>query len=200
MLLPVRIDGIFGAIGTFAVKFRWVVVVVWVLATFAVPRFLPSLASVTQGNNANFLPASAPSQHAADLAKPFGTTNLVPVPVVAAVSQGQLTASDVAWLNTLRQDLRTVPTVVRVTDLGRSGDGQAEELQVLSDVGQGDQTGVTNLVNDLRSTIARAGPRPGCRCTWRGRSPSRSTSRRNRGRPVTRKRPSRSSSSWCCCC
>jgi putative drug exporter of the RND superfamily len=161
MLLPVRIDGIFGAIGTFAVKFRWVVVVVWVLATFAVPRFLPSLASVTQGNNANFLPASAPSQHAVDLAKPFGTTNLVPVPVVAAVGQGQLTASDVAWLNTLRQDLRTVPTVVRVTDLGRSGDGQAEELQVLSDVGQGDQTGVTNLVNDLRSTIARAGPPAG---------------------------------------
>ena len=158
MLLPVRIDGIFGAIGTFAVKFRWVVVVVWVLAAFAVPRFLPSLASVTQGNNANFLPASAPSQHAADLAAPFGETNRVPIPVVAAVSQGQLTASDVAWLNTLRQDLRTVPTVVRVTDLGRSGDGQAEELQVLSDVGQGDQTGVTNLVNDLRSTIARAGP------------------------------------------
>ena len=171
MLLPVRIDGIFGAIGTFAVKFRWVVVVVWVLATFAVPRFLPSLASVTQGNNANFLPASAPSQHAVDLAKPFGTTNLVPVPVVAAVSQGQLTASDVAWLNTLRQDLRTVPTVVRVTDLGRSGDGQAEELQVLSDVGQGDQTGVTNLVNDLRSTIARAGPPAGLQVHLAGAIP-----------------------------
>ena len=67
-----RIDGIFGAIGTFAVKFRWVVVVVWLLAAFAMPRFLPSLASVTQGNNANFLPASAPSQHAANLAAPFG--------------------------------------------------------------------------------------------------------------------------------
>ena len=171
MLLPVRIDGIFGAIGTFAVKFRWVVVVVWVLAAFAVPRFLPSLASVTQGNNANFLPASAPSQHAADLAAPFGETNRVPIPVVAAVSQGQLTASDVAWLNRLRQDLRTVPTVVRVTDLGRSGDGQAEELQVLSDVGQGDQTGVTNLVNDLRSTIARAGPPAGLQAHLAGAIP-----------------------------
>ena len=90
--------------------------------------------------------------------------------MVAAVSQGQLTASEVAWLNTLRQDLRTVPTVVRVTDLGRSGDGKAEQLQVLSDVGQGDQTGVTNLVNDLRSTIRELGRRRGCRCTWRGRS------------------------------
>ena len=106
-----------------------------------------------------------------DLAKPFGTTNLVPVPVVAAVSQGQLTASDVAWLNTLRQDLRTVPTVVRATDLGRSGDGQAEQLQVLSDVGQGDQTGVTNLVDDLRSTIARAGPPAGLQVHLAGAIP-----------------------------
>jgi RND superfamily putative drug exporter len=161
MLLPVRIEGIFGAIGTFAVKFRWVVVVVWVMATFAVPRFLPSLASVTQGNNANFLPASAPSQHAVDLAAPFGTTNLVPVPVVAAVSQGQLTAADVSYLSTLRQDFRSVPTVVRANDLGRSHDGQAEQLQVLSDVGQGDQAGMTKLVDNLRTAIARAGPPPG---------------------------------------
>ena len=158
MLLRVRIDGIFGAIGKFTVKFRWVVVVVWLLATFAVPHFLPSLSSVTQGNNANFLPASAPSQHAVDLAKPFGATNLIPVPVVAAVSQGQLTTADRASLNTLRQDLRSVPTVARVTDLGTSGDGQAEQLQVLSDVGQGDQTGITNLVDNLRKAIVRAGP------------------------------------------
>ena len=161
MLLPVRIDGIFGGIGSFAVKFRWVILVVWVLATVAVPRFLPSLASVTQGNNANFLPASAPSQHAADLAAPFGGTNLTPVPVVAAVSQGQLTAADAAWVGTLEKDLRHVPTVVRVTDLGRSGDGQAEQIQVQSSVGGGDQTGLTTLIDNLRSTIARAGPPPG---------------------------------------
>ena len=86
-----RIDGIFRAIGHFAVKFRWIVLAAWVVAAVAVPRFLPSLASVTQGNNANFLPASAPSQHAADLAAPFGGTNLTPVPVVAAASHGQLT-------------------------------------------------------------------------------------------------------------
>jgi len=35
--------------------------VVWVLATVAVPRFLPSLASVTQGNNANFLRPARPA-------------------------------------------------------------------------------------------------------------------------------------------
>ena len=161
MLLRVRIDGVFRAIGHFAVKFRWIVLVAWVVAAVAVPRFLPSLASVTQGNNANFLPASAPSEHAVQLAAPFGTTNLTPVPVVAAADQGQLTPADVSWLNTLRQDLAKVPTVVRVTDLGRSGDGQAEQLQVLSNAAQGDQNALKSLVDNLRSAIARASPPPG---------------------------------------
>jgi putative drug exporter of the RND superfamily len=161
MLLRVRIDGIFRAIGHFAVKFRWIVLVAWVVAAVAVPRFLPSLASVTQGNNANFLPASAPSEHALQLAAPFGTTNLTPVPVVAATDQGQLTPADVSWLNTLRQDLTKVPTVVRVTDLGRSGDGQAEQLQVLSNAAQGNQNALKSLVDNLRSAIARASPPPG---------------------------------------
>ena len=96
-----RIHAIFGGIGAFAVKFRWVVIAVWLIAAFAVPRFLPSLNSVTQGNNSAFLPASAPSEQAAQLAAPFGSTNLIPVPVVAATSQGTLTAADETWLASL---------------------------------------------------------------------------------------------------
>jgi RND superfamily putative drug exporter len=152
----VSIHGIFGAIGAFAIKFRWFVLVVWVVAAVAVPRFLPSLASVTQGNNANFLPASAPSQHATDLAQPFGLNNLTQVPVVAGVSQGKLTAADVTWLGTLEKDLKGTSTVVKVSDLGRSSDDQAEQLQVLSSVGQGDQAGLTTLVGNLRTTISHA--------------------------------------------
>jgi putative drug exporter of the RND superfamily len=157
----VRIHAIFGGIGAFAVKFRWVVIAAWLIAAFAVPKFLPSLASVTQGNNSAFLPASAPSEQAAQLAAPFGSTNLIPVPIVAAVSQGTLTAADVNWLTSLQHDLGTVKTVVSVRDLGRSADQRAEQLQVLSDVSGGDQTGITNLVNDLRTTIVRAAPPPG---------------------------------------
>ena len=161
MLLRVSIDGIFGALGSFAVKFRWLVLVAWVIAAVAVPRFLPSLASVTQGNNANFLPASAPSQHATDLAKPFGVGTLTPVPVIVAASPGKLTPSDVTWVGTLEKDLKSTPTVVKVSDLGRSADGQAEQLQVLSSVGQGDAAGLTTLVDNLRAAIARASPPPG---------------------------------------
>jgi RND superfamily putative drug exporter len=122
-----------------------------------VPKFLPSLNSVTQGNNSAFLPASAPSEQAAQLAAPFGATNLIPVPVIAAVSQGTLNATDTAWLATLQHDLATVPTVVAVHDLGRSADGQAAQLQVLSDVNQGSQPDQTTLVNNLRAQITKAG-------------------------------------------
>src|SRR6516164_3988059 len=128
----VRIHAIFGGIGAFAVKFRWLVIAAWLIAAFAVPKFLPSLSSVTQGNNSAFLPASAPSEQAAQLAAPFGGTNLIPVPVIAAVSQGTLTPADEVWLVKLQHDLATVPTVVRVHDLGRSADQQAAQLQGLS--------------------------------------------------------------------
>jgi RND superfamily putative drug exporter len=167
----VSIQGIFGAIGAFAVKFRWFVLVAWVVAAVAVPRFLPSLASVTQGNNANFLPASAPSQHATDLAEPFGVGTRTTVSVVAAARQGQLTAADVTWLATLRQDLAKVPTVVRVSDLGRSGDGQAEQLQVVSSAGQGNADQLTSLVNNLRSGITRSGVPAGMQAHLAGAVP-----------------------------
>jgi putative drug exporter of the RND superfamily len=118
----VRIHAIFGGIGAIAVKFRWVVIAAWLIAGFAVPKFLPSLSSVTQGNNSAFLPANAPSEQAAQLAAPFGSTNLIPVPVIAAASQGTLTAADVNWLTGLQHDLGSVKTVVSVRDLGRSAD------------------------------------------------------------------------------
>jgi RND superfamily putative drug exporter len=156
----VRIHAIFGGIGAFAVKFRWFVIAAWLIAAFAVPHYLPSLNSVTQGNNSAFLPASAPSEKAAELATPFGSTNLIPVPVVAAVSQGTLSTADATWLSSLQHDLGTVATVVSVRDLGRSADQQAEQLQVLSNVGGGDQAGQTTLIKDLRAQITKAGPPP----------------------------------------
>jgi RND superfamily putative drug exporter len=167
----VRIHAIFGAIGSFAVKFRWVVVALWLVAAVLIPRSLPSLASVTQGNNSQFLPASAPSQHAANLAAPFGTTNLIPVPVVAATSQGSLTPADITWLTSLQQDLKAVPTVVQVHDLGRSADGQAEQLQVLSNVSGGNNSGQTTLVKNLRTTITRAAPPAGLSVHLAGQLP-----------------------------
>jgi RND superfamily putative drug exporter len=162
----VRVDQIFRGIASFAVRFRWLVLILWVLAAVAIPRAFPSLASVTQANNSQFLPASAPSEHAANLAAPFGGTNLIPVPVVAAVGTGTFTSADQAWLGTLSNDLLKVPTVVKVHDLGTSAPsatvpGQAAQLQVLSNVSQNDQNAMSKLIDNMRSAIRESSPPPG---------------------------------------
>jgi len=152
----VHIDAVFAAIGRFSVRFRWLMLVAWVAGAVAAVALLPALSSVSQSNNTKFLPSSAPSMHAATLAAPFGATNLQAVPVVAARQGGTLTAADVAALTALQGKLRTVATVDTVKDLGRSPDGQAEELLVLARFAGG-QNGQTDLVNSLRARIASAG-------------------------------------------
>ena len=89
-----RVDAIYGAIGRFSVRFRWLVLLIWIAAAIAAATQLPSLSSVTQGNNQKFLPASAASSQAATLAAPFGTAGKLPIPVVAATTAGPLTAAD----------------------------------------------------------------------------------------------------------
>jgi RND superfamily putative drug exporter len=54
-----------------------------------------------------------------------------------------------------------VHTVTVVRDLGASPDGHAEQVEALSNVSQGDDTAVSNLVDGLRSAISRAGPPQG---------------------------------------
>jgi putative drug exporter of the RND superfamily len=165
----VHVDDIFRGIGKFAVKFRWVVLIFWIVAAVGISKGLPSLASVTQGNNSAFLPASAPSEHATNLAAPLGISlTVTPVPVVAAVSTGSFTAADETYLGNLVTDLGKVATVTKVRQLGVSAvpgpngvAGQAAQIQVLSTVSQSDQGAMTDLVKNLRSSITAAGPPPG---------------------------------------
>jgi RND superfamily putative drug exporter len=175
----VHADDIFRGIGKFAVKFRWVVLIVWIAAAAIIPKALPSLASVTQGNNTDFLPASAPSQHAANLAAPLGLSlKVTPVPVVAAVSSGSFSAADQNWLTTLQTDLGKVATVTSVRALGESAvpgpngvSGQAAQIQVLSNANTSDQKALTDLVDNLRSAIASSSPPAGMQVHLAGQVP-----------------------------
>jgi RND superfamily putative drug exporter len=151
-----HIDAVFGAIGRFAIRFRWLVVAAWIILAFVAVSLLPSLTSVTQSNNTKFLPASAPSMHAATLAAPFGTSNLQPVPLVAARTSGPLTSTDVTALTALERQLLRVPTVTAIKDLGRSQDGRADQLVILAQFPKGNQNGDTDLVNALRAKITQA--------------------------------------------
>jgi putative drug exporter of the RND superfamily len=154
----VHVDTVFRAIGRIAVKFRWLVLIVWLVGAFLAVTLLPSLASATQNNNTKFLPASSGTEKAAVLAAPFGTADLQPVPVVAARAGAPLTAADVSAIGKLQGQLGQVATVKRVQDLGRSADGQAEQLVVLATFsGGGNESQLTGLVNGLRTKITHAG-------------------------------------------
>jgi RND superfamily putative drug exporter len=150
-----RVGAVFAAIGRFSVRFRWLVVVVWLAGTVAAATLLPSLASVTNSNNADFLPASAPSSHAAVLAGAFQRSNVQPVPVIIARDGGQLTATDQQAIDRLRTDLAKVSGVVQVRDSGQSKDLQAAQLQALVTFGGG-PNGEAPVVKDLRSAITAA--------------------------------------------
>jgi putative drug exporter of the RND superfamily len=148
----------FAAIGRFSVRFRWPVLAAWIIAVIAVQALLPNLNSHIQSNDIDFLPASSASVRAADLAAPFGPASVQPVPVVAARTGSELTVADASALTGLQDSLRTVPGVASVRDLGRSPDGQAEELLVLANVGGGMMSSQsTVLIDALRARIAAAG-------------------------------------------
>jgi putative drug exporter of the RND superfamily len=152
-----RVDAIYGAIGRFSVRFRWLVLVIWIAAAIAAATQLPSLSSVTQGNNQKFLPASAPSSQAATLAAPFGTANKQPIPVVAATTSGPLTGQDLAAISGLQSRLAHVSGITKVVNAGRSTDGQAEQLVALAGVaGSGNPDYAKNLIGAMRAQIASA--------------------------------------------
>jgi putative drug exporter of the RND superfamily len=148
------------AVARFDIRFRWLIVAAWVVGVIVASRALPSLASVTQSSNALFLPASAPSQHAAALAAPFQTANAGSTAViVASRSAAPLTAADDAAVAGVEQAVGGLPGVRSVVDQGTSADGRARRALVVttSTGGSGDPA----LVDRIRSTFAAAGPPPG---------------------------------------
>ncbi len=157
-----RVDTIYGAIGRFSVRFRWLVLLIWIAAAIAAATQLPSLSSVTQGNNQKFLPASAGSSQAAVLAAPLGTAGKQPIPVVAATTSGPLTAADNAALAGLKSQLATVPDITKVIDAGQSADGRAVEyIALASPAGSGNPQWAKNIVDGLRAKVASAHLPPG---------------------------------------
>jgi RND superfamily putative drug exporter len=160
---PARQRGvlIFEAIGRFSVKFRWLMVLVWLVGTVAAVHSFPSLSSVTQSDNTSFLPASAPSQKAINLAKVFGKTASAPtVGVIAATNNGaSLSTGDSSYITSLQSSLEGVSGVQGLQPGGISADGQAEEFNiVVSSSVNTDPTGIiTTIRNKINQTAAPAG-------------------------------------------
>ncbi|MGC8465064.1 MAG: MMPL family transporter [Acidimicrobiales bacterium] len=146
---------IFTAIGAFSVKFRYFIIVGWLVLVVASVSFFPSLSSVVKNNNSDFLPKNSPSIQAANLAKVFQNTNDSTVIVVAYRPGTALTAADTTAISTLANDLRKVPTVVRSTVAGTSKNQEAEQIEILSSTSTFSNSGTKTLVGNIQAELAR---------------------------------------------
>ncbi len=111
-------------------RWRWVVVVVWLAAVVIIPSVLPSLSSATRSQNADFLPKDSPSIKAAQLATPFQAKDAFSTLLVAARDGASLTAVDNAAVAALSQKIAADDQILDVRDRGTSADGQAQRLLI----------------------------------------------------------------------
>ena len=149
-------DTAYAALGRFDVRFRYLIVVAWVAITVVSLRAFPSLSSVTPSTTISaFLPASAPSIQAANLATPLQNTRYASATIVASRDNGPLTLTDQAAIDRLEQMVRAMPHVKMVRDLSISPDGAARQAVVQADVpSDGSGTGVT-LVSTIREAFGQ---------------------------------------------
>jgi RND superfamily putative drug exporter len=148
------------AVGRFSVRFRYLIVIAWIVGAGAAGAALPTLNSAVKANNQSFLPSNSPSLEAAKLATPFQPLNSVPVPIVASRSGSQLTVADQTAVSGIQAATRAVASVQSVQLVGVSPDGQAIELRVLANL-QGGMNADKTLVDNLRSAIRAQSVPPG---------------------------------------
>lgn len=146
----------FARLGRVVVRFRYPIVVIWVVVTALCVYFLPSLSSVANNNNSSFLPKSAPSLRAAALAAPFERGNVPTALIVVVRSNGPLTPTDQAAITRAETAAQGVPGVLAVRDQGISGDGQARKAMVaVSPRLFGSSSGAQTVVDAIRSRFSQ---------------------------------------------
>ena len=149
----------FEAIARFSVRYRWPIIVVWLLAVPLIVKTLPTLSSVMQSQNSKFLPADAPSIKALKLAAPFQGKKLVATSsLVAARADGRLTARDNAAITRAERAVARIPGVSLVRDQGISRDGKARDaLVAISGAAAGGGSDAQKLVDAVRATFKKVG-------------------------------------------
>jgi RND superfamily putative drug exporter len=153
----------FAAIARFDIRFRWLIVAVWLVGVIAGVRLLPGLTTVTHANNGSFNSSSSPSVRASQLAAPFQVVDpKQSATIVASRASGPLTADDAAAMSQVEEDARQVPGVALVKDVGTSADGHAAQaiVTVPAPVSSNNST-ADDVVRRIRAAMAHAGAPPG---------------------------------------
>jgi RND superfamily putative drug exporter len=152
----------FTSIARFDIRLRWLIVALWIVGAVATIRLLPSLSSITQSNNAQFLSATSPSVEAANLAAPFQGKNPSGSAVLVAYrASGPLTPADLTAFSSVQAATRRVPGVALVRYEGVSPDGKAAEALVTVTASALQGNASDNVVYDIRATFSQLNAPPG---------------------------------------
>jgi len=154
-------NAFFNGLGRFTVRFRWLIVVVWIVGTVASVHYFPSLASQVNNDNSAFLPSTAPSTVAGNLAVPLvGKSTLQPIIIVGISQNGPITTQDTRALGRLVVAAKKVPLVQRVQYVGTSQNGHAVQLLAEANIAGFSPVPSENVVNALTADFAKVGAPP----------------------------------------
>ncbi len=148
----------FAKIARFSVKFRWPIIVVWILAVPILSSTLPKLGDVTKNDNSAFLPKNSQTQKASDLETSFQSKDTADEEVLVAVRNNRaLSASDNTAINRAVAKVKTVDGVSQVRAVGTSKDGYAQEFLVgISGKAFGPDS--VNLISQIRAQMQTGVP------------------------------------------
>ncbi|HEY4751964.1 MAG TPA: MMPL family transporter, partial [Candidatus Limnocylindrales bacterium] len=164
----------FEALGSKTYKWRYLIVVAWILAMVASVKLAPSLAGQAASDQSAFLPASAPSMLANDaLAKAFPGATATSTATLTFSRDAGLTDADRAYLDSTAawvasadapEELRNAVTGTasptsrpELSSMLKSPDGQLELLLVNLNVSSAGDA-ASAVVGDLRQHFAETAP------------------------------------------
>jgi RND superfamily putative drug exporter len=162
--MPLSVDSAFEGLARFVVRFRAPIVIFWILVAIVTSVALPSLASEVNNNNSAFLPASAPSQKAANLAAPVlggGANGRISDVTIVAARSGPLGSADLQAIAREASLAHGVQNVQSVRLSGIAADRQAAAIRVRVVLSASDITKDKTIVDALQATFARASPPAG---------------------------------------
>ena len=146
---------IFMGIARFSVRFRWLIIIFWIVAIPVVTANFPSITDVTKTNQSDFLPKNSPTTTASNLESAFQSKNTATNAVIVVSRNGQpLTPADKAAVTQIISNVKGVQDVTQVRSTGYSADGQAQQIFVgVSGAAFGDKA--TTIVDNLRDQMRK---------------------------------------------
>jgi len=147
----------FEKIARFSVRFRWFIIVFWIVAVPVVTANFPSITNVSKNDNSDFLPKNSPTTAAAKLETAFQLKNTAAnAVIVVSNAGGPLTPADDTAVGRIISNVEHVKDVTQVRDSGVSADGQARQILVgVSGAAFGQ--GATGIVANIRSAMQSGG-------------------------------------------